>query len=223
MGEITRHSVINQIIEKYNLVNPNYLEIGVMAGGTFKNVNSTNKDGVDPDLYGNCCELVNYKMLSDDFFANHISKKYDIIFVDGLHTAHQVSVDIYNSIKNLSDGGWIILDDVFPHNELEQDPFYMYKSGPQTGDVWKAVYNIWDDIIEMSNVIHFFPNTERGFLVFKLKPNNTKNITVDDSIPKCNVDGLSQLGDVADWKKYSYKKDFNDYFVKLCKYLTKSL
>jgi len=38
----------HQFINKYNLVNPKYLEIGVWYGGTFKYINTNIKDGVDP-------------------------------------------------------------------------------------------------------------------------------------------------------------------------------
>ena len=91
-------------------------------------------------------------MTSDEFFKSHINKKYDIIFIDGLHTAYQVSKDLYNSIKNLKNGGIIILDDVFPHNENEQFSVKLFYEGPQTGDVWKGVYNVLNKIIE--NFIH---------------------------------------------------------------------
>ena len=49
--EIPRYKVINYLLKKYNLINHNYLEIGVWAGETFKYVNSENKDGVDPGQY----------------------------------------------------------------------------------------------------------------------------------------------------------------------------
>ena len=145
-SEISRSAIINKIISKYNLINPKYLEIGVWTGNTFKDVNTIFKDGVDPGQYCNS-ECVNYKITSDDFFKNHIKTKYDIIFIDGLHTAYQVSKDIFNAVNNLNPGGWIILDDVFPHCEYEQKRLNLRKSGAQTGDVWKAVYNILDDII----------------------------------------------------------------------------
>lgn len=96
--EIPRYKVINYLLKKYNLINHNYLEIGVWAGETFKYVNSENKDGVDPGQYCES-EYVNYKMTSDDFYKNKIIKKYDFIFIDGLHTAYQVSKDIKNSIS----------------------------------------------------------------------------------------------------------------------------
>lgn len=211
--ELLRSSVINKIISKNGLINPKYLEIGVWTGATFKDIDTCFKDGVDPGQYCDN-EYVNYKITSDDFFKNHIKTKYDIIFIDGLHTAHQVSKDIFNSINNLNDGGWIILDDVFPHSEYEQERLNLKKVGAQTGDVWKAVYNILDTIIEISDVIHFEPKTERGSFVFKLKPNNVKNITIDKTIPTCNIDGWYS-GNDAEWNKYVYTRDFNNYMNRI--------
>lgn len=206
-----RSDLINRIIEVDHLKNPQYLEIGVHHGVTFSRINSSNKDGVDPGQYCDC-PLVNYKITSDDFFANHINKKYDIVFIDGLHTAFQVSKDIYNTIKNINNGGWIIIDDVFPHNECEQEALDLRKSGPLTGDVWKAVYNVLDELIDMSEKIYFEPRTERGNLVIKLKDSNEKNISIDESIPTCNVDGW-YVGHDKEWMKYTYKNDFQKYIT----------
>ena len=215
-NEITRYNLINHIINKYNLINPLYLEIGVWKGETFKHINTNFKDGVDPGQYCDC-GYVNYKMTSDEFFNNHIKTKYDIIFIDGLHTAYQVSKDIYNSINNLNSGGWIILDDVFPHTENEQERLNLRKSGPQTGDVWKALYHVLDDIISISEIIYFEPRTERGCFVFKVKQNNIKNIVIDETIPTCNVDGWYN-GNDAEWNKYSFKKDYPNYINKMKKF-----
>lgn len=204
---IPREDIINFLINNYNFKNPNYLEIGVFNGNTFKHVNTSNKDGVDPEDY--CpCDLVNYKMTSDEFFAKHISKKYDIIFIDGLHTAFQVSKDIYNSINNLNEGGILILDDVYPHSEDEQYGLNLEKIGPNTGDVWKAAYNVLDHLISISEKSLFFKEAERGLLVFKIK-DVTNNITIDNSIPTLN-NGLKQ-----EWNKYTYKNDFQTYFNKI--------
>jgi hypothetical protein len=211
-----RDEVINNIIANNNLLNPSYLEIGVWMGETFKYIHSENKDGVDPGQYCDC-DLVNYKMTSDVFFENNISKKYDIIFIDGLHTAYQVSKDLYNSIKNINNGGWIILDDVYPHNEYEQECLNLRKIGPQTGDVWKAVYNVLDDLIDICDSISFEKNVERGNLVLKIKKNNKKNIIIDETIPTCNIDGW-YYGNDGEWNKYTYKHDFPIYFEKLSKF-----
>lgn len=208
-----RFEVINKIISKYNMINPNYLEIGVQHGLTFNNVNSINKDAVDPCIYGNYT-FIKYKMLSDDFFKSYIEKKYDIIFIDGLHTAYQVSKDIYNSINNLNTGGFIILDDVYPHNENEQNSVKLFYNGPQTGDVWKAVYNLLDILTEICEEIIFIKDTMRGSLILKIKENNSHNITIDNTIPLCNKDGLCRCNN-CEWNKYNYKVDFTKYYSKL--------
>lgn len=210
-----RSDVINVLIEKYNLKNPQYLEIGVWSGVTFKHVKSINKDGVDPGQY---CDssYVNYKMTSDDFFKTN-TKKYDFIFIDGLHTAFQVSKDIYNSIECLNNNGIIMIDDVFPHEKKEQEALNLNKSGAQTGDVWKAVYNMFHKFEEMCEDIHFVSETERGNLILKFKENNKENIVIEDSIPTMNVDGW-YVGKDAEWLKYDYDKDFKDYCLLLSKY-----
>jgi hypothetical protein len=211
-----RHDVINYIISAYKLQNPHYLEIGVQAGNTFRNIKSTNKDGVDPCIYGRN-QYINYEMLSDIFFSQHITKKYDIIFIDGLHTAYQVSKDIYNALNHLNPGGFIILDDVYPHGENEQKSFKLFYDGPQTGDVWKGVYNVFDSLVQMSDKVYFFKTTMRGNLVFKIKADNTNNIVIDSTIPKCNEDGWCRCGK-CEWDKYEYASDFNNYYKLLSKY-----
>tara|TARA_B100001758_G_scaffold2877_1_gene2338 strand:- start:4642 stop:5301 length:660 start_codon:yes stop_codon:yes gene_type:complete len=206
-----RHFIINKLFKKYNFDNPNYLEIGVWEGETFSKVLSNNKDGVDPEQYCSS-DYVNYKMTSDEFFSKHNNKKYDFIFIDGLHTAFQVTKDLYNSINCINDNGIIMLDDVYPHNEYEQEALNLNKSGAQTGDVWKSIYNYFDILKEISEEILFFKNSERGNLVFKIKKNNIKNIVIDNTIPTKNIDGWYQ-GNDKEWLKYDYKNHFNDYYL----------
>ncbi len=215
---IPRYKVINKLIERYGYNNPEYLEIGVWQGDTFKFVNSNKKDGVDPGQYCEC-KLVNYKMTSDDFFKIN-TKKYDIVFIDGLHTAYQVSKDIFNSVKCLNNNGVIILDDVYPHNEKEQEALDLTKSGAQTGDVWKAVYEYLDTIIDISSEVLFVDNTERGSLIFRIKNNDVslkEKLIINDSIPKVNTDGWYK-GNDKEWNKYIYSTDFNSYLSKLQNY-----
>jgi hypothetical protein len=215
-----RAFVINKIIEQYNLQNPEYLEIGVWFGETFKFINSTKKDGIDPGQY---CDsvYVNYKMTSDEFFEKHCSKKYDIIFIDGLHTAYQVSKDLFNAIQNLKPNGWIVLDDVYPHEEKEQGRLDLRKFGAQTGDVWKAVYHVLDTLVEISDVQYFDTETERGSFVFRVKPENTKNIVIDPTIPTVNHDGW-YTGSDAEWNRYTFQNDFKFYIERMMKLNEKS-
>ena len=48
-------------------------------------------------------------MTSDKFFKDN--EKFDIIFIDGLHTFEQTIKDIDNSIKFLRDKGVILIHD----------------------------------------------------------------------------------------------------------------
>jgi len=208
-----RSDTINSIIDKYGLVDPYYLEIGVWTGTTFKEIKTKNKDGVDPEQYCKC-EYVNYKMTSDNFFKNHINKKYDIIFIDGLHTAHKVTADIYNSIKSLNNGGFLVLDDVYPHKEREQEALDLRRLGEHlTGDVWKGVYNILDELESISSDIYFIRDVERGHLIFKIE-DTSKNITVDNTMPNTNIDGFNP----CEWNKYTYSRDFPEYLKRLEKF-----
>ena len=103
-----RYDIINYLIEKNNYVN--YLEIGVRdPNSCFNRIIAKHKDGVDPlpirnerIHFGN--GEVNYPMTSDEFFSliEH-NKKYDIIFIDGLHFYEQNSKDIKNSLNHITD------------------------------------------------------------------------------------------------------------------------
>lgn len=205
----TVSEIINHLLTKYNYNDPKYLEIGVWAGYTLSKVNCIHKDGVDPEQY--CpSEHVNYKMTSDEFFKNHCKIKYDIIFIDGLHTAFQVSKDLQNAIKYIKSGGWILLDDVHPLAEEEQEALDLRKLGkPLTGDVWKAVYHIFSQLDEICEDIKF-ANIGRGLLMLKIKENNISNIIIDPDIPTVNVDGWYP-GPEKEWKLYNYNDHFFEY------------
>lgn len=136
-----RTDIINFLIKKYNF--KNYLEIGVASGTNIQNVKIENKDGVDPGLgrYSDLSKLVNYKMDSDSFFSTIDSnKKYDFIFIDGLHHSNQVDKDIENSLKHLSETGVIMLHDTIPSSfEAQIVPRIQTR---WNGDVWKSVVNL---------------------------------------------------------------------------------
>lgn len=153
-----RWDVINHLIEKNNY--KTYLEIGYYKGWSFDNVKCEEKTAVDPNpcktpeqeewRYGMIAMLSEnegvLKMTSDEFFSikniteGHFGKgekdTWDIIFIDGLHEAKQVTKDIENSLKFLSSGGTIVLHDCNP-------PKYEHTTtgidGCWTGDVYKAV------------------------------------------------------------------------------------
>ncbi len=129
-----RTHVINYLIKqkKYK----KYLEIGVRTPSlNFDKINCEYKDGIDP----NPVSLCKYIMTSDEFFKEiSKNKKYDIIFIDGLHLCYQVLKDVNNSLKHLSIGGTIVLHDCNPISVNAQSEKFWKSKKIWNGTVWKA-------------------------------------------------------------------------------------
>lgn len=135
---ITHHTqLLNALIDKYGL--KSYLEIGVQnPANNFDKVNVTGKVGVDPCLFVKEDTAGNrfYSMSSDDFFSAQCGlTKFDLIFIDGLHHADQVKRDFENSLRCLSDKGFIVIHDVLPENE--QGTLVPRQTKQWWGDVYK--------------------------------------------------------------------------------------
>ncbi len=144
-----------------------YLEIGVQYGFTLSSVSVENKTGVDPRLMFNrhlAPGVKLHKVTSDKFFARLKSDiKFDLIFLDGLHTFGQTSRDFVNALKHLRQGGAIVIDDVVPTSWEKALPdreesirLQILSSGEADGewfgDVWKlvvAVHELFGDFLEI--------------------------------------------------------------------------
>lgn len=127
-----RFDIVNHLIKVYGY--SRYLEIGVLDNVSFNAVQCEFKDSVDPNGHAK------YTMTSDEFFRNVADPKdsiYDIIFIDGLHVAEQVSRDIQNSLKHLEAGGTIVMHDCLPATEEQQLPEPVW-GRPWTGTAWQA-------------------------------------------------------------------------------------
>jgi hypothetical protein len=139
-----RWEIINKLIKDNNY--KSYLEIGYYKGWSFDQVNCERKIAVDPNPSKTPQqEAMNIgefdgevlKQYSDEYFAQSIPQiKHNIIFIDGLHEAEQVSRDIKNALTHLAEGGAIVLHDCNP-------PEYAHTTtginGCWTGDTYKAV------------------------------------------------------------------------------------
>ena len=129
---VTRTDIINALIKKYNY--KTYLEIGVQKGKNFQLIECEEKTGVDPDPNSKATVF----STSDDFFKASIeeNRKYDIIFVDGLHHSEQVHKDIASALLCLNEGGTIVCHDMKPTTEaMQRVPRVQIE---WTGDCWKA-------------------------------------------------------------------------------------
>ena len=62
-------------------------------------------------------------MTSDEFFQKN-KKYFDLIYIDGDHSSHQVAIDINNSWNSLKTGGFLILDDYmwWYYKDLKRNP-----------------------------------------------------------------------------------------------------
>lgn len=123
-----RTILLNKLIKDNNY--KSYLEIGVYDSVNFNKIICKEKIGVDPN------NEATEKKTSDDFFICN-KKKFDIIFIDGLHLAEQVIKDVHNSLSILNDNGIIVIHDCLPREERFQ--FRERISKNWQGDVWKAI------------------------------------------------------------------------------------
>ena len=87
---------------------------------------------------GEVIAYADFVLTSDEFFRI-CNKKFDIVFVDGLHEGHQVYKDIQNSLKHLNQGGVIICHDINPAQFENGYDYEEYDgTGIWNGDCWKG-------------------------------------------------------------------------------------
>lgn len=118
---MTRTEIIQLLIDKYDL--KLYLEIGVFDGANFNKIRCEKKESVDPNF------PATYNVTSDRFFTD-CWNEYDIVFIDGLHTADQAYKDISNSIRYLRPN-FIVVHDCNPATKYHTRPESEYKRGEE--------------------------------------------------------------------------------------------
>ena len=147
----TRTDIINKLFDTYGF--KTYLEIGVrVPAENFDLIRAEHKESVDPEPLGECT----YITTSDDFFENHVGdKKYDIIFVDGLHTAEQVYLDVKNSMKHLNDNGVIVMHDCNPLLEYHIRSYeeYLKTRGHWNGTVFRGFIHLKKELKDWNSFV----------------------------------------------------------------------
>jgi hypothetical protein len=157
---MTTHSSrrINKLAGKFKA--KTYLEIGVARGHTFFRVNIDQKTAVDPNFKFNKSEYETdntkfFEVVSDIFFADlDQNTKYDLIFIDGLHTFEQTFRDFTNSLVHGHEKTIWIIDDVLPSDvysslrEPKEAFNFRKRAGGEGaawhGDVYKVIFAIHD-------------------------------------------------------------------------------
>ncbi len=100
-----------------------YLEIGVEHGYTLEAVQLPRRFAVDPrpgfSLRSLPSGLTVDPTTSDRFFdALDDEVRFDIVFIDGLHTYRQTYRDLINTLLHIGPRSVIIIDDVVPSDEI---------------------------------------------------------------------------------------------------------
>ena len=201
MRELQRFDMIQACINtiKKRKKEVNYLEIGVETGFCFFMIKANRKLAVDPEFTIKITTKIKayirnpynfnnsyFELTSDDFFEqqqDYLKKigGLDVVFIDGLHLSEQVIKDINNALKNLNDGGFILLHDCSPAAETSairaHHKFEVYRmnlpdyNGIWNGDVWKAIVELRATRKDI-NVKVF--DTDQGIgMITKETPENT--------------------------------------------------
>lgn len=131
---VSRVALVNHLVTLYGL--ERYLEIGVRRrADMLERVLASHKVGVDPNPDAEADHI----LTSDAFFAQN-EERFDLIFIDGLHTGEQVERDIANALDALSPGGFILLHDLNPATAFHAREVYEVDGTFPTwnGTSWKG-------------------------------------------------------------------------------------
>ena len=154
-----------------------YLEIGVFTGKTFSKLDFETMHGVDPSFEFDITKVNRdgiefYQMGSDDFFYQTSGKnKYDLIFLDGLHTYDQTYRDFCNCLSRSNHKSIFLIDDILPcdsyaamRNEnfalnlrrIEAPPTDGKFNKAWMGDVFKVLYfiKLFNSNLEYATIIN---------------------------------------------------------------------
>lgn len=157
---------VNRIAEHVDATS--YLEIGVDKGKTFNNLKFPRQIAVDPHFGFNVEEFQRdgvefVETTSDEFFINRDrSLRFDICFLDGLHTFQQCFRDFCNTLTCAHPRTVWLIDDVLPSDVYSALPVaseargFRRKAGGISnawhGDVFKLLFMIHDFFPTLSYV-----------------------------------------------------------------------
>lgn len=101
----------------------NYCEIGIDKGYTLEAVDILTRVGVDPNPKICMSRLptgVSVRIETSDAFFNRedLDSKFDLYFIDGLHTYDQVYRDIVNCFQHSYPWSVVVVDDVVPADRI---------------------------------------------------------------------------------------------------------
>jgi hypothetical protein len=174
-----RIALVNLLL--HDRVAGDYLEIGCDTDVLFNSVAVAHRVGVDPARGGTV------RKKSDDFFAGN-TKRFDVVWVDGLHTYDQAHRDIVNALAVLKPGGWIGIHDMLPRNWVEAHVPRLIPDGAWSGDVWKVCF----ELVAATGLEFRIVNIDRGVGVIRA---TAEQPSVPDLSGKLDAATFSYLAD----------------------------
>jgi hypothetical protein len=210
---------LNHLVERLRI--KNYLEIGLGNGGTFDGVAAPLKVGVDPHPWNPGLRDLDGVLIStsDRYFSEHWNRpiKFDLILLDGLHTAEQTYRDFVNSLHFAHARTVWLIDDVMPNDAFSAipDPVEAIKQRTaQTGsndaswhgDVYKVVWMIKTFHNNMrlrtfgpqqpQALVYFSPSA--GTLVSGATLGEVASLTYQDTVSRRNEYDIGDEGEILE-------------------------
>jgi hypothetical protein len=178
-----------------------YLEIGVNYGFTFEGVKAKKKIGVDPNKNFYTLKPKSFKQDTSNNFFRLNTKKFDLIFIDGLHEYKQVLKDIINSLNILNKNGMLLIDDVYPINfamaakswELldEQEKQGVSRGAfSWQGDVYRAIFLLNYEYKQFINCYTITDNNHIQMVMWKKNDEFKINFPSENMLSKYSGVGL---------------------------------
>jgi hypothetical protein len=223
-----RTDVIQKIIDKKKALR--YLEIGVNNGDSFFPIEIAQKVGVDPSFAFSeerklewasknpCNATAEYiDATSDAFFASaNPIERFDVAFIDGLHTYEQSLQDVLNTLDNLNENGVIVMHDCKPPHVLAACPAQSLQAaidmnlpgwdGNWCGDVWKTICYLRSN---RKDLRVFVLDCDFGLgIVMKGKPDIDLNLSKDELDKMTYEDVLNGKENFLNLKDENYLFEF---------------
>jgi Methyltransferase domain len=229
-----RTDVIQKIIDQKKALK--YLEIGVNNGDNFFPIKVSQKVAVDPSFAFSPERKMEWDVknpdnataqyvntTSDDFFAQtDVAERFDVVFIDGLHTYAQSLQDVLNSLDRLNENGVIVMHDCKPPHiaaacpaKSLQEAEDMQKdektktpgwTGEWCGDVWKTICYLRS---QRQDLQVFVLDCDYGLgIVMKGKPDNNLDLSKESLDAMTYAEVFNGDGSLLNLKNENYLFEF---------------
>jgi hypothetical protein len=202
---------LNYLVDALGL--STYLEIGLGNGGTFDGVNAPYKTGVDPHPWNPAVGHLKgvHVVTSDEYFSRHWSDgiRFDLILLDGLHTAEQTYRDFVNSLHYAHARTIWLIDDVMPNDVFSAIPDQseaLRKRKAATGSSDSAWHG---DVYKVVWMIKAFHNNMTVRTFWKQQPQSLVYYSCATDTPSVSSATLGEIASLTFNGTLSHRTEYN--------------